>query len=54
MLARQVGTLMAGHHLTCDRSGTLDELPARVASMWAALLPLIATEDRLAQHRSRA
>ncbi|MHC1559224.1 ScbR family autoregulator-binding transcription factor [Actinomycetospora sp. C-140] len=54
VLARQVATLMAGHHLICERSGTLDELPARIAAMWAALLPLIATDDWLARHRSRA
>ncbi|MEJ2890499.1 ScbR family autoregulator-binding transcription factor [Actinomycetospora aeridis] len=54
LLARQVATLMAGHHLICERSGTLDELPAQVAAMWAALLPLIATDDWLARHRSRA
>lgn len=51
VLARQVATLMAGHHLICERSGTLDELPARVAAMWAAVLPLIATDDWLAEHR---
>lgn len=50
VLARQVATLMAGHHLICERSGTLDELPARVAAMWAALLPLIATDDWLDEY----
>ncbi len=50
MLARQIATLMAGHHLICERSDTLDELPDRITTMWAALLPLIATEDWLAQH----
>ena len=53
VLARQIATLMAGHNLICERSGTLDELPARVTAMWEALLPLIATEDWLAQHRNR-
>lgn len=51
VLARQVATLMAGHHLICDRSGTLDVLPARVAAMWDVLLPLIATDDWLAEYR---
>lgn len=53
VLARQVSTLMAGHHLICERSDTLDDLPARVTRMWGALLPLIATEDWLAEHRTR-
>ncbi|NYD37514.1 ScbR family autoregulator-binding transcription factor [Actinomycetospora corticicola] len=54
VLARQVATLMAGHNLICERSGTLDELPARVEAMWTALLPLIAAEDWIAQHPIRA
>lgn len=53
MLGRQIATLMAGHNLICERSDTLDELPARVAAMWDALLPLIATADWLAQHSLR-
>lgn len=52
VLARQVATLIAGHHLICERSGTLDELPARVAAMWAALLPLIATDDWLGEYHT--
>ncbi|MEJ2871876.1 ScbR family autoregulator-binding transcription factor [Actinomycetospora sp. OC33-EN08] len=51
VLARQVATLMAGHNLICDRSDTLDELPARVAAMWDVLLPLIASDDWLAEYR---
>lgn len=51
VLARQIATLMAGHHLICERSGTLDVLPARVAAMWDVLLPLIATDDWLAERR---
>lgn len=47
VLARQIATLMAGHNLICESSGTLDELPARVAAMWDALLPLIATDGWL-------
>jgi AcrR family transcriptional regulator len=54
VLARQIATLMAGHHLICDRSGTLHELSSRVVAMWEALLPVIATDDWLAQHRTRA
>ena len=53
VLARQVATLMAGHHLICERSGTLDELPARVSAMWDALLPLIAADDWLSRYRTR-
>lgn len=53
VLGRQIATLMAGHNLICERSDTLDELPARVAAMWDALLPLIATADWLAQHSLR-
>ncbi len=52
VMARQIATLMAGHTLICERSDTLEELPARVTVMWEALLPLIATEDWLAQHLS--
>lgn len=53
VLGRQIATLMAGHNLICERSDTLDELPARVTAMWDALLPLIATADWLAQHSVR-
>jgi AcrR family transcriptional regulator len=53
VMARQVATLMAGHHLICERSGTLDELKSRVAAMWQALLPLIATDDWLTHHTGR-
>ena len=52
VLGRQIATLMAGRHLISERSDTLDDLPARVADMWDTLLPLIATPDWLAQHRS--
>ena len=31
VMARQIATLMAGHTLICERSDTLDELPAGVA-----------------------
>mgnify|MGYP000100101339 CR=1 FL=1 len=54
LLARQVATLTAGHNLICESSGTLDELPARVAAMWEALLPLIATDGWLSRFRSCA
>jgi len=53
VLARQIATLMAGHNLICERSDTLDELPARVTAMWDTLLPLITTEDWLVTHRTR-
>ena len=53
VLAQSIATLMAGHNLICERSGTLSELPSRVAAMWRALLPLIATDDWLAGHPVR-
>jgi hypothetical protein len=52
VLARQVATLMAGHNLIRERSGTPRRAPRRVATMRAALLPLIATEKWLARHRT--
>lgn len=50
VVARSIATLMAGHHLICQRSDTLDGLGSRVAAMWQALLPLIAADDWLADH----
>lgn len=44
VLARSVITLVAGHNLICERTGTLDELTGHIADMWRAMLPLIATD----------
>lgn len=49
-----VRTQPAGHNLICERTGTLHEIPGRVAEMWQALLPLIAADAWWERHPSRA
>lgn len=51
-LARTVVTLVAGHNLIAERTGRLDTLPARITSMWDAILPIIATDAWLGEHRT--
>jgi AcrR family transcriptional regulator len=50
-LARSLITAVAGHNLVCERTGTIDELGARVGSLWQMMLPLIATDHWLDSHR---
>lgn len=54
VLARSLFVMVAGHNLICERTGTLHELPDRIAEMWRALLPLIASDAWWEQHPSRA
>jgi hypothetical protein len=50
VLGCQIASLMAGHHLICERSDTTDELPSQVRAMWSTVSPLVATEDWVARH----
>lgn len=50
-LARSLITAVAGHNLICERTGTLDQLGDRVASLWRVIIPLIATDSWLDAHR---
>ena len=51
LLARTIVVLVAGHNLVAERTGTLDELPERIAAMWDALLPIVATDEWLERYR---
>ncbi len=44
-LATTVIAAVMGHNLICERTGSLDKLPARIDAMWHELLPRIATES---------
>lgn len=43
-VARLVVAAIAGHRLICDTLGRRTELPERVADMWDALLPAVASD----------
>lgn len=47
VLARSLITLVVGHNLVCERTGTPAALPRHFADMWRAMLPLIATDTWL-------
>jgi AcrR family transcriptional regulator len=51
LLARTIVTLVAGHNIVTERTGTRDELPARIAGMWDALLPVVASDEWLQAYR---
>ncbi len=51
-LARSLITAVAGHNLICERTGTMDQLGERVASLWQVMLPLIATDSWLDAHHN--
>jgi AcrR family transcriptional regulator len=52
-MAQSIVATITGHRLICDRSDALDELPGRVDKMWRALLPVIASQSWLDDHRRR-
>lgn len=47
-LAPTIMAAVAGHTLLCERSAQLDRLPDRIDTMWAELLPRLATGQWLA------
>lgn len=51
LFATTIVTLVAGHNILTERTGTRHELPARISAMWGALLPAVATDEWLERHR---
>lgn len=51
LLAQTIVILVAGHNIVAERTGSYEQLPARIAVMWDALLPVVASDEWLRRHR---